>query len=79
MGVVKQKPFMTSTRYTLSITDIQYKTCVVCKISLFIILLFLYIILCVFIIYLLFIIYYLLFMNQDIPVSSTAKAVIFTG
>jgi len=35
MGVVKQKPFITSTRYTMSITDIQYKTCVVCKISLF--------------------------------------------
>jgi len=35
MGVVKQKPFITSTRYTMSITDIHCKTCVVCKISLF--------------------------------------------
>jgi len=51
MGVVKQKPFLTSTMYTMSITDIQCKTCVVCNISRFIILLFLYIILCVFIIY----------------------------
>ena len=35
MGVVKQKPFITSTRYTMSITDIQCKTCVVRKIALF--------------------------------------------
>ena len=57
MGVMKQKHFITSTRFTMSLTDIQYKTCVVCKISLFyhFIIFYIYIILFVFIIYLFFI------------------------
>jgi len=34
-GCSETETFMTSTRYTMAITDIQCKTCVVCKISLF--------------------------------------------
>ena len=47
MGVVKQKPFIASTRYTMSITDIQCKTCVVCKISLLYYFIFIYVGCCV--------------------------------